>query len=366
MKRSTKVLLLGMLGIAVNIFLFIIKFLLGMVTKSIVIITDAINNFTDIFSAIISIIGNYLANKKPDKEHPYGHGRIEYFSAILISFMILSVGVIAIIESLKKVINPVIPSYSIISIIIIVIGIIVKLGYGIYIKNEGNKLNCSNLIATGIDSLSDAILSFSTLISVIVSMLFKINIEGYLGMLIGLFIIKSAYEIIKSTLNELIGGNIDEDIINNLKEDILGFDDVLGISDLMVHSYGPSKFIATAKINVDDHKNASEIDKLTRKISLYILKKYKIELTLGIYAINNKNKYLFLRRYLNKLIKNYSNIISYHGFYVNEKSKNVSFDIVFKYEEKNQKTIIKEIKNKMKEKYPNYSFSIIYDNELNN
>lgn len=349
MERDKKIIKVSILGIIVNLALVGFKMAIGLIVNSIAIVLDAVNNLTDALSSIITIIGTKLSSKKPDKKHPFGHGRIEYFSSIIIVAIILIAGFAFAKESIEKIIHPVLADYSFVSLIIIMVAIFVKFFFGKYLKKKAKELNSGNLLASGTDSISDSIISLSTFIAAIISIVWKISLEGYLGVIISVVIIKSAIGILKETIDEMIGTRADG---------------VFGVYDLILHNYGMKKIIATAHIQVKDDMNAREIHKLTRKISFAVYTEYGIILTLGIYASNDEEEYKEIQKYLNNLIKKNENILQTHGFYVDEEEKDISFDLIFSFDELEPEKAVEGIKLKLKEKFPNYDYNVIIDTDF--
>ena len=364
MDRNKKIIKISISGIIVNILLVIFKSIIGLITNSIAIILDAVNNLSDALSSIITIIGMKLSSKKPNKKHPYGYGRIEYFSSIIIAIIVLFAGLTSFKESFDKIINPSTADYSIVSLIIILVAVFVKFFFGKYVKKEGEKLNSGSLIASGTDAISDSVLSLSTLIAAIISLIWHLSLEGYLGVIISIIIIKSAIEILKDTIDDVIGIRADSTLINDIKKTILEYKEVLGVYDLSIHTYGPNKIIGSAHIQVDDDLKAKDIHRLTRRIEVDIYNKFQIILTLGIYASNDSKDYKDIKNSINKIVKEYKNIIQIHGFYVDEEYNLVSVDLVFNFDEENPLKSIEEIKNKLEKKYPKYNFSIILDADI--
>ena len=364
MKRYKEVIRISTIGIIANIILVVLKAIIGFITNSIAISLDAWNNLSDALSSTITIIGTKLSLKKPDKEHPYGHGRIEYFTAVLISFIVLFAGITSMKKSIDKIINPVSARYSFISLMVILIAMFTKLILGDYFKEKGKKLHSNSLYASGVDAIGDFLISFATFITAIVSILFKLNLEGYVGVLISIVILKSGIEILKTSINDVIGIRADSKLTKKLKDKILSYDNVLGVHDLSLHNYGPINIIATAHIDVKETMTAKEIYRLSKVISEDIYSKFNIILTLGIYAYNEDKKYNKIRNYIDKLILEYKSIIEIHGFYVDEELKTLSFDIIFDFNEENSDKIIKELQKKLKEKYPEYECLIIIDKDI--
>ncbi|MBR3255454.1 MAG: cation transporter [Clostridia bacterium] len=363
MDRNKKIIKTSIIGIVVNAILVGFKMTVGLLVNSIAIVLDAVNNLTDVLSSVITIIGTKLANRKPDKEHPYGHGRIEYFTSIIIGAIILFAGILAIKESVLKIINPGETDYSIISLVIIAVAVLTKIALGSYVKKTGNKVNSQSLVASGQDALMDAVLSFTTLIAGILNYIWHFTIEGYLGVLIGLFIIKASYEILKEAVNSILGVRADPELSKKLKERINQFPEVQGTYDLNLHNYGPSNTIASAHIQVRNDMTAEEIHILTREIEYAIFAEFSIVLTLGIYAANDKGEFGEIKKELNTIIKNYKEILQVHGFYV-DKSNNIFFDLIFDFKAENKEQIKDEIIAILKEKYPNYNCNVIIDLDI--
>ncbi len=364
MNRNKEIVKVSIYGIIVNIVLVIFKSIVGLIANSIAIILDAVNNLSDALSSIITIIGTKLSEKRPNKKHPFGYGRVEYFSSVIIAVIVLFAGLTALKESITKIIKPELAEYSLFTIIIIIVAIIVKFVFGSYVKNKGEKLNSGSLIASGTDAISDSVLSMSTLIAIIANLLWKISLEGYLGLLISLIIIKTAIGILKDTINDMLGVRADSKLTNKIKKLIGSYDEVKGVYDLTIHNYGPNKIVGSAHIELPDDLNVGDIHRLTRRIEVDIYSKYGIILTLGVYASNETKKYIEIKKYILNLIKEYEHIIQMHGFYVDEEYKIITFDLIFDFDEEHPEKCVNKIKKSLKEKYPDYNFSIILDADI--
>lgn len=364
MDRNKKIIKTSILGILVNLVLVAFKATIGVIVNSIAIILDAINNLSDALSSIITIIGTKLSGKTPDKKHPYGHGRIEYFSSVIIAVLVLAAGLTSFKESFEKIIHPEAANYSYISLFIIVVAVIIKFFFGRYVKKIGEKLNSQSLIASGTDAFMDSILSLSTLIAAIISLVWHISLEGYLGVIISIIILKSSIEILKETIDNMIGIRADSELTNKLKTRILQFNEVQGVYDLALHNYGPSSIIGSAHIQVRDDMTALEIHKLTRSITITIMQELGIILTLGIYAANDKKEFRDIKNALDKIIEKHNEILQIHGFYVDESAKNIFFDLIISFDADNREKIKNNVISQMKEKYPNYNFNVILDNDI--
>ena len=364
MNREKLIVRTSLVGILANVGLVAAKATIGFIAGSISVIMDAINNLTDALSSVITIIGTKLAGKKPDRKHPYGHGRIEYITTLVIAIIILAAGGAAIYESIKSLIDCEKASYTDISLIVISLAILVKVGLGVFYRKMGKKANSEALKASGVDAFFDALLSLSTLIGAIVSRYTGFAIEGYLGILIGLFIIKSGIEILAGSLSSILGKRTDEKTALAIKQLVNSFPEVIGAYDLTLHDYGPSKSIGSIHIEVRDDLTAKEIHPLSRKISQAVYEKYGIILTVGIYAQNESNPEIkCIRKDLYNLIRQYESIKQVHGFYVDVDLKMITFDIIVDFKDDNAEGIKNELIEKMSAMHPNYQYYVILDDD---
>ena len=366
MDRTKKIIKVSFIGILTNLVLVGFKAFIGFLAGSMAIILDAVNNLTDALSSLVTIVGTKLAAKKPDKKHPFGYGRIEYITSLIIGVIILVAGISGVSSSIDKIIHPTTPDYSAVTIIIISVAILVKIVLGLYFTKSGKTLNSDSLKASGKDALFDAVLSASTLVAVIVGLIWKdVNIEGYIGILISIFIVKAGVEILLETLSGIIGDRIDPKLSTALKEKITSIPEVNGAYDLILHNYGPEKLIGSIHIELDDKLTANEIHSLTRKISDEVFSEFGIILTVGIYATNNIDpETLEIKEYLISLINEHKEIINYHGFYVDKSRMVITIDMIFDFKCKNAYEIKEEIVKKMQEKYSEFYFDIILDTDF--
>ncbi len=366
-KREKKIIQTSIIGILANVFLSIFKVIVGVISNSIAIILDAVNNLSDALSSIITIIGTKLSNKAPDKEHPYGHGRIEYLTAMLISIIILYAGTTSFIESIKKIISPEIPDYSTISLIIIVVAVIVKVFLGIYVKNVGKKFNSESLVNSGKDALMDSIISSATLVAAIIYLSAGFSIESYLAAIISLIIIRSGLDMLKSTLSQILGKRISAEISNDIKKTVLSISpDIKGAYDLILNDYGPDTYLGSIHIEIPSSMTASEIDKLTRNITKEVFSKHNILLSaVGIYSFNtDDNETNDIRNNIFSIVHEYKSVLQMHGFYFDKENKFINFDIIVDFAEKNKSKLYEEIIDKISSLYPDYQINITIDMDM--
>lgn len=364
MNREKKIIRTSFVGIIANIGLVIVKAIFGFLANSISIILDAANNLSDALSSTITIIGTKLAHKKPDAKHPYGHGRVEYVTSMIIAFIILFTGVVAIYEAIMAFIEPKVTDYTTFTLIIISVAIGVKIGLGIYFRIMGKRLNSGALQGSGVDALFDALLTLGTLIGAISAKYWGFNIEGYLGIVIGLFILKSGVSLFRSALSSLIGERASSDISNGIKDMVCSHKEVLGAYDLIINNYGPERAIGSIHIEVDDNLQAKDIHPLTRKITEEVFMRYGVILTVGIYASNTSSEETKeIKRYLADLISGHQEIKQLHGFYMDKERSIISFDLIFDFSCPTIEDIKNDIIKRMKEKFPEYDYYVVIDND---
>ena len=364
--REKTVIKTSIISIISNIVLAGFKAFVGLLANSIAIISDAVNNLSDALSSIITIVGTKLAGKAPDKKHPYGYGRIEYMTSLIVSGIVLYAGITAMVESVKKIIHPEVADYSTITLVILIAGIIVKFVLGMYVKKKGKEVNSDSLVASGSDAFNDAILSISVLASAIIYMIFHISLEAYVGVLLSIFIIKAGLELIRESVDNMLGVRIESDLSRNIKKDIIKEKDVKGAFDLVLNDYGPDKYLGSIHIEVPDTLTVADIDKISRRITKNINEKYGVMLhTVGVYSINTKDKKIMkAQKEIHDIVFSHKGILQMHGFYFNEEDKYISFDIIVDFKVKNREEVYQEIYDKIQNIYKDYTISITLDIDI--
>ena len=365
-KREKVVIKTSIISIISNIILAGFKAFVGLLANSIAIISDAVNNLSDALSSIITIVGTKLAGKAPDKKHPYGYGRIEYMTSLIVSGIVLYAGITAFVESVKKIIHPEVADYSTITLIIVIAGIIVKFALGLYVKKKGREVNSDSLVASGSDAFNDAILSISVLASAIIYMIFNISLEAYVGVLLAIFIIKAGIELIKESVDNMIGVRVESSLAKSIKKEIAKEKDVQGAYDLTLNDYGPDKYLGSVHIEVADTLTVSDIDRISRRITKNIVEKYGVTLhTVGVYSVNTKDeKVIEAKKEIFKIVFKHDGILQMHGFYFDYKDKMISFDIVVDFKVKNREELYKDIYDEIAKKYKGYEINIHLDIDI--
>lgn len=341
------------IGIFSNVVLFIIKFLVGIFINSVAIMADSFNNLSDSLSSIITLIGFKLGAKPADKEHPFGHGRMEYISGLVISFIIMLIGFEFLRNSFFKIIKPENIIINNVTIYILLFTIIIKIWQSLFNKKIGTLINSHSLIATSIDSRNDVIVTFVTILSLIIFKIFKINLDGYFGVIVALFLIYSGFNLAKETLSPLLGEAIDNELAENIKSIVLSYDNIIGVHDILVHNYGPNKSIASLHVEIPNNININKSHEIVDLIEKRIQDELNIFLTIHIDPINvNDERIHKIVDTIQNVFKNYEEDLDTHDHRLvdGENRINFIFDLVipYKFSKENEKKLILDIKNSVK------------------
>ena len=334
MNRDKLIVRTSIIGIVANLFLAAFKAMVGILSNSIAVTLDAVNNLSDALSSVITIIGTKIAGKKPDKNHPLGHGRTEYLSAMIVAAIVLYAGITALVESVEKIIEPETPNYTTVSLVIIAAAVVVKLLLGRYVKAQGQKANSGALIASGEGARFDAILSASVLASAIVFLLTGLSLEAWVGVVISIFIIKSGIELMKETLDDIIGHRADPELTQKIRALLEEEPEVRGAYDLFLSDYGPDRYYASVHLELPDVMTVEEVDQLTRRVQMKVYKETGVILTgVGVYSYNTHDDEIAkLRNQVQETVLAHDWALQLHGFYADPETKELRFDVVISFD----------------------------------
>lgn len=365
-ERETAIVRTSTIGIAANVALAVFKAVVGILSNSIAVTLDAVNNLSDAISSIITIVGTKLSNKKADREHPFGHGRIEYITTTIIAAIIMYAGISSLIKSIQGIMDPVTPDYSPLSLVIITVAVLVKIILGHYVRSVGNRVNSDTLIASGSDALFDATLSTSVLTAALIFIFTKISLEAYVGVIISVFIIKASIELLQGSIKEIIGMRPDA-ALSTLIYDIVKEDpDAEGVYDLIIHNYGPDRFVGSFHTEVLDTTSAIEIDTMTRRLSTEIYKQTSgkiIIAAIGIYARNTTdNRIVKMRTEVTEMALAHEGVLQVHGFIADIENQFMAFDAVIEFGY-DGKQIVHDIIHEVEASYPDMNVSVLLDRD---
>lgn len=360
----------GIVGLIINLSLSALKLIIGLTISSIAVTADAFNNLSDATSSIITIVGFKLSNAPPDKKHPYGHGRIEYLTALMIAFMVMIVGFQFVKSSFNRIINPEPIKFEWLSLVLLLISVFVKIWLSFFNKNLGNKISSAALKATAIDALGDVVITSVIALSLILSLVTDFPIDGYVGLLVSILILYSGFILVKETISPLIGEAPDAELIKAINEGVLSYDYILGVHDLIVHNYGPGKTMATIDVEIPADIDLVTIHNVVDQAERELSKKHDLYLVIHMDPVGLESKETKkVRKEIKHRIKDNQLIESMHDFNIIEEngSKCVVFHIVIDGNKIDRRFSEEKLKNEMIEAIktinPNMSCNIVVDIE---
>ena len=361
--RDKTIIRTSIVGILTNAFLAAFKAVVGLASNSIAIVMDAVNNLSDAASSVITIVGTKLAGKEADRKHPFGYGRIEYLSAMVISFLVLYAGITAFVESVKKILHPDTPDYSAATLVIVAVAVVVKIVLGRYVKHVGEKVNSDSLINSGQDATLDSVISASTLAAAGVYLIFHISLEAWLGAVIAAVIVKSGIGMLRETLSKILGERADAELVLDIKKTIRSFPEVSGAYDLVLHNYGPDSYNGSVHIEVPDTLSADDLDRLTRKVTAEVYRKHNVILTgIGVYAFNTKDpEAAAAREKIARIVTEDPHVLQMHGFFMDKEEKLLRFDIIVSFDAGDRRQVYREACEKVQREYPDYTLQVAMD-----
>ena len=361
-ERERLIVRTSIVGIVGNMVLVVFKLLVGFLSNSIAIILDGVNNATDALSFIVTIVATKLAGMRPSRKHPFGYGRIEYLASVAIGVIILVAGLLSLRESIGKIVHPAEPAYDAVTISVIVAAILVKIAIGIYFKRMGDKTDSQALVASAVDSNYDAVLSAGTLIVAFVQMLWGVNIDGIVGAVISLAVVKAGVEVLGDSVSPIIGTRGKDGLSKDIHAYVNSFDGVLGTYDLLIDDFGPNDRVGSMHIEVAEDMTARQIHRLTRDIAHGLFERFRFVATIGIYAHNSPPSFEDFRRSVTSIAQAHPEVLQVHGFYVDVEEGTILFDIVVDFHS-DGKRVREQVIEEVSKAHPDYRYNVDIDTD---
>ncbi len=351
----------SMVGVISNIILSVVKIIIGIISGSVSVLADGVNNVFDVMSAVVTIIGVKLSKRPPDKEHPYGHGRIEYLAAMIICIFVFAVGVQFLFASFKRLKNDTIDSYSNIAFVLILVSIAVKVYLYNFYRTIGHKINSTPLLATGTDALGDVLVTSVVMVNIISNKFFGFHVDGIAGIIVSIFIIYSAYSLIKDTITDIIGASPDEDMIKELKKKINSYDHVVDSHDYRIVSFGPEDKFAIVDVELPHHMDIYTAHSIVSEIEREVGDEMNLRLIIHIEPQGmTSEKYVKVNKKIMDVIGRVDGFLDYHDLIIT--SETISFDAVIDGNvvktSKDRSKILDRITYEMNQVFPGYKFLI--------
>lgn len=367
--RTAYGVLASMVGIFCNVFLFVVKFVIGLLVHSVSVTADAFNNLSDAGSSIISFAGVKIASKPADAEHPFGHGRMEYIAALIVSFLVMEVGFTFLKDSFGKIKSPEILNFQLMPVVILVLSIGVKLWLGLFNRKLGEKIDSKVMMAAFTDSMGDVLTTTVTIVSLIVFKVTGVNIDGFVGIGVALVVMWAGFGIAKDTLEPLLGEAVDPEEYQKIKRFVESYDGVVGSHDLIVHNYGPNRSMASIHAEVPNNVSIEASHEVIDRIERDAIENLGIFLVVHMDPIEIEDEHvLMIRNRTNQAIAEIDDSCTIHDFRVvdGQKQINLIFDLVVprEYDKEKQSEVERSLCEKMKEQDERYEFEITVEHSF--
>lgn len=365
MDRYKKIIITSVIGVISNIILGVMKVIIGINANSIAIVSDAVNNFSDSVSSLVSIVTIRVASMGATKRHPFGFGRVEYFSGAIISIIVIVTGVEFLTSSYARIVTPIETSFSYISLLVLIIAVLSKIVLGKYTKTIGEEENAPTLIASGQDALGDAVITAVTLVGAIFTIFTGVNIDGYIGVIVSLFLLKAGVEMLWDIMSSLLGERNDIELAKTIVNRLKAEEGIIGAYDLALHNYGPNTYVGDVNVELPDTMTIQEAYVMIKPIRHKIFEEFGVILYVGFYSVNTTNeKIMAIEKRVKEIALSHPMILQVHGFIIYEKLNIMSFDIIADFECKDLKSLKEESIQFLQSEFGNYNIKITMERDF--
>ena len=360
--REGAVVTVSALNILVNLISAAVKVVIGMAVSSIAIVSEGVNNATDSATSLITIVGTKLSAKHPTEKHPFGFGRIEYLTSLLIAVLILFTGAELMESSIKLIFEPQEMSISYVTMAIIAVSAILKLLLGTFTIKEGKRVDSSSLVALGTECRSDSVVSVITLVTALVFLVFRVNLDAYAGIIMALIVLKAGLEVLKETLSDLLGQSGDKELAQELYRIIRAVPLVLNAADMMLHNYGPDAYSGSVNVEIDHSKTVGEVYAALHELQLRIMHEKHITMVFGIYAVDKDHQEIRqLREQVAAFVREQEHVTSYHALYIHPNGRDIYVDLVVDYDLADWDELRREFTDYMAARYPEKHLELVIE-----
>lgn len=360
--REGTVVAVSALGILVNLILASVKVIIGAAVGSIATVSEGVNNATDSVTALMTIVGTKLAAKQPTEKHPFGYGRIEYLTSLLISVMILFTGTELLKSSVDLIFHPEQMRVSYLTLGIIAVSALVKLWLGTYTIGEGKRIDSGSLTAVGVDCRNDSIVSVITIASTLVYLLFQVSLDAFAGVIMAFVVLKAGFEVLKDTLSDLLGQSGEKEIAQRLYKIIRSEPIVLNAADMMLHNYGPDAYSGSVNVEIDHEKTVGEVYAALHALQLKIMHEMQIVMVFGIYAVDRDHEDVRqMRKEISTFVREKEHVTSYHALYIDPNNQDIYVDLVVDYGLEDWEALRREFTEYMAQRYPGRRLELVIE-----
>lgn len=355
----------SLLGILINLLIAAVKVVIGVLAASSAIMTEGVNNATDALSSVMALVGAKLAAKHPDARHPFGYGRIEYLTSLVISAVILFSGFEMLKNAVKEIITPSALQISYLTLMIVGVSAVIKFFLGIYTIKMGKKVDSGSLVGVGLECRNDSFVSVLTIVSSLIFLIFHVNVDAYCAIITSLIILKAGFEVLRDTIGELLGRPGKKELADIIYKEVRSTEGVLNAADLMLHNYGPESYSGSVNVEIDHNANVGQVYQTLHELQLRIMHEHNVVMVFGIYAVNQDHPLIKqIRRYISDFVVSNSHIISYHALYLDQSTQKIYVDFVVDYALKDWDGLEQTFKAYMLEQYPNNEIELTIETQF--
>ncbi len=321
------------LGIAVNLLVAAAKVILGLLASSIAIVSEGINNASDALTSVLTLVGSKLAGKHPDAKHPFGYGRIEYLTSLVIAGLILFTGIEMLISSVKLIFAPSELNISFLALAVVAVSAVIKFCLGVFTIKAGKKADSGALVGVGLDCRNDSFISIVTILSAVVFIVFHVSVDAYVGVLMSLLVIKAGFDVLRETVSELLGRPGNEELAAKLYKEIRSTPGILNAVDMMLHNYGPDAYSGSVNVEIDHEMSVGEAYDFLHELQLRIMHEHNVTMVFGVYAVDNDHEEVkAIRSSVASFVRTHEHVKSYHAIYLDPSSDKLYCDLIVDYE----------------------------------
>lgn len=353
------------LGIAVNLLIAAAKVVLGLFASSIAIVSEGVNNASDAMTSVLTLVGSRLAGKHPDAKHPFGYGRVEYLTSLVIAGLILFTGIEMLTSSVRLIFEPAELNVSVPALAVVAVSALIKFLLGVFTVSAGRRSGSGALVGVGLDCRNDSFISVVTILSAVIFIVSGVSVDAYVGVLMSLLVVKAGFDVLRDTVSELLGRPGDAELAAKLYREIRSTPGILGAVDMMLHNYGPDAYSGSVNVEIDHEKTVGEVYDFLHALQLRIMREYNVTLVFGVYAVDGDHEEVrVIRQRIAEFVRAHEHVKSFHAVYLDPASPRLYCDLIVDYELRDWSLLRGEFTDFMRESFPERELVLTIETEF--
>lgn len=353
------------LGIAANLLIAAAKVVLGLFASSIAIVSEGVNNASDAMTSVLTLVGSRLAGKHPDAKHPFGYGRVEYLTSLVIAGLILFTGIEMLISSVRLIFEPSELNVSVPALAVVAVSAVIKFLLGVFTVSAGKRSGSGALVGVGLDCRNDSFISVVTILSAVIFIVSGVSVDAYVGALMSLLVVKAGFDVLRDTVSELLGRPGDAELAAKLYREIRSTPGILGAVDMMLHNYGPDAYSGSVNVEIDHEKTVGEVYDFLHALQLRIMREYNVTLVFGVYAVDGDHEEVrVIRQRIAEFVRAHEHVKSFHAVYLDPASPRLYCDLIVDYELHDWELLRREFTDFMRESFPERELVLTIETEF--